>query len=1074
MSSGNLVGGVVGAAVGFVASGFNPVGAAYGFAIGFAAGGLLDPPKGPTVEGPRLSDLSLQTSTFGRFLARFYGKLAVTGNIIWLEGNKLKETVKKKKQGGKGGGGGTTTKTYTYSATFAIALGEGQLAAVTRIWCRDKLLYYAGSDDLETIIASNQSASGWRFYPGSDDQLPDPRIEAEKAAGPPPEIPGTPYIVFDDFQLEDYGNTLEGAQFKFELFTARGDLDREVDYLGIPVNQDWYGAGYSTSFASAGNQYDSEGFSNYVAGKYLTGGVTWIRTISGFLETQQLICPIFQEFGTVDPVANNLASNKYAFRYREQYLCIGSTTACGYYNTGASRFPVSVIDASDASCIFVSESGSGLIHKVVRCETNDGGLTYTKTHEVTTSVLSSIAEADGLVYALSGDGGDIDISVFNADDLTLVDSYSLFHGSIFSLQPNGSAISIRQGEMVVIQDVSSSSVPILRIDLESKSISRVGTIPVSFSGLTKPEYFAVTRFGSLLYLAQRSVTGLYNFQRVSLELDSFTSELTPLADVIVAEMQYSSLITAGDIDTSLITDNVRGYQVSGGSIRSALEPLQGVWPFDVIQSGYKLKCVPRGQASVATIPWEHLGANDGDEPGDLLKQSREMDTQLPASTHIKYWDVNREYAQGEQYADRPGTSAVNRVDLEVALVMNAQEAARAVDVLQALRWLERIDFEASLPPIYLALEPADVITILYKNATYQLRIKEKNDTPSGIGQCKLVPNAPSIYTTTAKGAEGVSPPGTIPLAGPTMLALLDIPLVDEISQNAPGFVGVASGYTDGWPGALAVRSADNGQTWDSLQAFTGKATFGLALNVLPASPGYLVDQRTLNVSLLSGDLESITYDQLLTGYNYCAYGVNGRWEIVRFQNSTQNADGSYTLSGFVRGDKGTEWATGLHQIGDAFVLLDDPDNAFIGSAVQTIGLERLYRGVTQGASIDSASDIPFTYNGVNLEPLSPVDARATRDGSGNLSVTFVRRSRLGSTWWGNGVDAPIGVTTQAYEIDVMRGSTVKRTITASTPAFSYSAANQTTDFGSVQASITFRIYQLSDTVGRGFVREVTL
>ncbi|MCY1309815.1 hypothetical protein D9M70_599440 [compost metagenome] len=70
--------------------------------------------------------------------------------------------------------------------------------------------------------------------------------------------------------------------------------------------------------------------------------------------------------------------------------------------------------------------------------------------------------------------------------------------------------------------------------------------------------------------------------------------------------------------------------------------------------------------------------------------------------------------------------------------------------------------------------------------------------------------------------------------------------------------------------------------------------------------------------------------------------------------------------------------------------------------------------------------------------------------------------------------APVGEASEAYEIDVMSGSTVKRTISVTSPSFSYSAANQTTDFGSPQASITFRIFQMSQTVGRGYPLEVTL
>ena len=103
-----------------------------------------------------------------------------------------------------------------------------------------------------------------------------------------------------------------------------------------------------------------------------------------------------------------------------------------------------------------------------------------------------------------------------------------------------------------------------------------------------------------------------------------------------------------------------------------------------------------------------------------------------------------------------------------------------------------------------------------------------------------------------------------------------------------------------------------------------------------------------------------------------------------------------------------------------------------------------------------------------------MDANATRDGSGNLTATFVRRSRLSSSWWGSGVVAPVGEATQAFEVDVLDGATVVRTIETATEAFSYTAADQATDFGSPQSSITFRIYQLSETVGRGYAYEVTL
>ena len=56
---------------------------------------------------------------------------------------------------------------------------------------------------------------------------------------------------------------------------------------------------------------------------------------------------------------------------------------------------------------------------------------------------------------------------------------------------------------------------------------------------------------------------------------------------------------------------------------------------------------------------------------------------------------------------------------------------------------------------------------------------------------------------------------------------------------------------------------------------------------------------------------------------------------------------------------------------------------------------------------------------------------------------------------------------EAYEIDVKSGASTVRTLTVSTPSASYPASTQTTDFGSVQASVEIDIFQISAKVGRG-------
>ncbi|QEY70517.1 phage tail baseplate protein [Pseudomonas denitrificans (nom. rej.)] len=436
--------------------------------------------------------------------------------------------------------------------------------------------------------------------------------------------------------------------------------------------------------------------------------------------------------------------------------------------------------------------------------------------------------------------------------------------------------------------------------------------------------------------------------------------------------------------------------------------------------------------------------------------------------------ADREYADSSQTYERIGTSAVNTETLDLGLVLSDDELAQIAEKICELRWMERQPFSFSLPPTYQDIEPGDVRTIQAKFGTFEIRFTEVSTESNGIVTCKGMLNNAALYTSNAVGAPVPVPPGTIPLTGPSLVVPLDIPMLDETIQNTPGFVAAMCGFTDGWPGGVLVRSPDGGQTWTDVQGFSAPGSIGRARGTLAVNACVVVDERSLVVDFLAGTPESITRDQMLAGANYAAYGLDGRWEIVRFQNAALQANGSYLISGFVRGEKGTEWASGLHQAADWFILLEDPDNAFIGMATESIAAARTYRAITSGASLDSATDVAFTYQGVNLECLSPVYPKGARDGSGNFSGSFTRRSRFGSAWWINGVQAQVGESTEAYEIDVMSGSTVKRTISVTSPAWVYSTAEQTTDFGSAQSSITFRIYQLSSVVGRGYPLEVTL
>jgi hypothetical protein len=131
--------------------------------------------------------------------------------------------------------------------------------------------------------------------------------------------------------------------------------------------------------------------------------------------------------------------------------------------------------------------------------------------------------------------------------------------------------------------------------------------------------------------------------------------------------------------------------------------------------------------------------------------------------------------------------------------------------------------------------------------------------------------------------------------------------------------------------------------------------------------------------------------------------------------------------------------------------------------------------VTAGINISDTPVVSFTWDCQVLKLLSVVDVEGSRDLSNNLTITWIRRSRIGQeTTYIDGGDPPLGEETEAYEIDVMNGSTVARTISATTSSATYTATDQTTNFGSPQSSLSIRIYQISAAVGRGQQRAATV
>ena len=96
------------------------------------------------------------------------------------------------------------------SPSFAVALCEGPITGIGRIWADGKMLSRDGDHPA--------AAQGRR------DQEPDPFIAAKMGAANTPAYRGTAYVVFEELPLERFGNRL--PQLSFEVF--RPILDGEL------------------------------------------------------------------------------------------------------------------------------------------------------------------------------------------------------------------------------------------------------------------------------------------------------------------------------------------------------------------------------------------------------------------------------------------------------------------------------------------------------------------------------------------------------------------------------------------------------------------------------------------------------------------------------------------------------------------------------------------------------------------------------------------------------------------------------------------------------------------------------
>ena len=175
-----------------------------------------------TVQTGQMNRFRLTSAGEGRPIGQVFGRMRVAGQIIWASefeervitstGTQVSTQTQGEPSGGKGArrevgvtttttANTTVTQSYAYTVSLAVALCEGEITSVGRVW--------ADGTEVSAVDLN------MRVYTGARDQQIDPKIEAIEGKTKTPAYHGTAYVVFENLHLSDFGNRI--PQFTFEV-----------------------------------------------------------------------------------------------------------------------------------------------------------------------------------------------------------------------------------------------------------------------------------------------------------------------------------------------------------------------------------------------------------------------------------------------------------------------------------------------------------------------------------------------------------------------------------------------------------------------------------------------------------------------------------------------------------------------------------------------------------------------------------------------------------------------------------------------------------------------------------------
>lgn len=538
----------------------------------------------------------------------------------------------------------------------------------------------------------------------------------------------------------------------------------------------------------------------------------------------------------------------------------------------------------------------------------------------------------------------------------------------------------------------------------------------------------------------------------------------PLAQV-VAEISERSGLTG--INVSDLHGQLTGYTLDAiASGRQAIQPLMVSYGFDGFAFDGNVVFRNRSGRVVRQISGDEC-VLVGNEP--VVARSRAPWAELPTSVTFGYVDADRDYAASAVSAALPDFTSANSSQSSQPVVLSVSEAQSIAE-----RWLSeslaaRDTVEFTLPLSDIDVTAGDVIELEVNGSASTIRVDRVEE--QGQRRISAVRVDAGVYGNPVQPSLVLSR-RSISAVGAVYAEFLDLPLLrgDEV-PHAP-HVAVSQ---KPWRGAIAVYSANDDYGYGLNVEVTKPAVVGDVLSGLVAGQAGVWINASLRVKITSGSLQSRSELDVLNGANVAAVRAPAgpHWEIIQFCSAVLVSPREYELSGILRGQAGTDsFAILPIAAGWDFVLLDQSVKQIeLASAARD--LERHYRyGPARLPYNDPAfTHVTKSFAGVGLRPYAPVHLRAERNTSGDIALTWIRRSRIDGDSW-QGTDIPLGEDRELYHVRVLSGDSLIREESVFSPALRYSQESWIAD-GSPRA-LAFEVAQVSDRFGPGPYRRIVL